>query len=132
VENNNNTALTRKGNDALMKKQELQVSVVAPVTDIYETSGAFIAKLDMPGAAKEAITLQIEPDRISIRGTIAPRTEEGATMLYNEIGRKQYFREFNLSKGIDVGAITAQFENGVLTITLPKTDEAKAKDIPIH
>jgi HSP20 family protein len=132
VENNNNTALTRKGTDALMKKPELQESVVSPVADIYETSEAFIAKLDMPGAVKEAIQLQIDPDRISIRGTVAPRTEEGTTMLYNEIGRKQYFREFNLSKGIDVDNITAQFENGVLTITLPKTDEAKAKDIPIH
>ena len=132
MENNNNTALTRRSNDALIKKPELQESVVSPVADVYETSAAFIAKLDMPGAAKETINLQIEPDRLTIRGTVAPRTEPGAAMLYNEIGRKRYFREFNVSKGIDVDNISAQFENGVLTIALPKTDEVKAKDIPIH
>jgi len=132
VEKNNNTALTQKGNNALMKKPELQESVVSPVADIYETSEAFIAKLDMPGAIKEAISLQIEPDRMSVRSTVALQQREGANMLHTEIGRKRYFREFNLSKGIDANNITAQFENGVLTITLPKTDEVKAKDIPIH
>lgn len=129
---NNNTALTRKGNDALMKRPELQESIVSPVADVFETSDSFIAKLDMPGAVKEAISLHIEPDRLSIRGTVTPRTEEGVSMLHNEIGRKRYFREFHLTKGIDINNITAQYENGVLTITLPKTDEVKAKDIPIH
>ena len=132
MENNKNTSLTRKGNDALVKRQDLEEAVVSPLADIYEIADAFIAKLDMPGAAKETINIQIEPDRMSVRGSIAPRAGEGATMLYNEIGRKRYFREFNLSKGIDVDNITAQFENGVLTITLPKIDEIKAKDIPIH
>lgn len=115
-----------------MKRPELQESIVSPVADVFETSDSFIAKLDMPGAVKEAISLHIEPDRLSIRGTVTPRTEEGVSMLHNEIGRKRYFREFHLTKGIDINNITAQYENGVLTITLPKTDEVKAKDIPIH
>ena len=132
MENNNNTALTRRSDNALIKKPELQESVVSPVADIFEISDAFIAKLDMPGAVKETINLQIEPDRLTIRGTVTPRTEPGEAMLYTEIGRKRYFREFNLSKGIDVDAIAAQYENGVLTITLPKTDDVKAKDIPIQ
>ncbi|MCX7984008.1 MAG: Hsp20/alpha crystallin family protein [Bacteroidetes bacterium] len=115
------TALTR---------YEMNERVVPPVTDIYETADSFVVKLDLPGATKESIKLQVEPRKLVVQSSIT--ADESMNLLYSEIGRKRYYREFNIGDGINVEGIHASFEDGVLTITLPKTDEMKAREIKIQ
>jgi HSP20 family protein len=109
-----------------------QERTVEPVADIYETADAFVVKLDMPGSSKEEIKLSIEPNRLTVRGTVGVQHGEGVNVFFSEIGRKNYIREFNLGNGVNHDAIDAQFENGVLTITLPKTEHVKAREITIN
>jgi len=119
--------------DALMRRPDgLAEKVVVPVADMFETSDEFVLRLDMPGATKEAIHLNIEPDRLSVHGTVMPHHQENANLLFNEISRKKYLREFNLGDGIDRETIKAQYDDGVLTILLPKTEAMKVRTIPIH
>jgi HSP20 family protein len=112
--------------------KQQQERTVEPVADIYETADAFVVKLDMPGSSKEEIKLSIEPNRLVVRGTVGVQHGEGANVFFSEIGRKNYIREFNLSNGVNHDAIDAQYENGVLTITLPKTEHVKAREITIN
>jgi len=132
MENNKHDAIIRKESGALMKQPESMEKIVAPVADIFETADAFVVKLDLPGAIKESVGLSIGPNLLTVKARIVPQHKEDAKLLFSEIGCKSYLREFNLGDGVDHEKISAQFEDGVLTIILPKTDSVKAKEIPIH
>jgi HSP20 family protein len=128
----NNVALTRRGTNALMRRTEPVNSYVTPVADIYETGDAYVVKLDLPGATQEAINLSVEPNLLTVRATLHSLVPATAQMVLQEIGRKSYFREFRLGEGIDTAKIHAEFEDGVLTITLPKVESLRAKEIRIQ
>jgi HSP20 family protein len=132
MENNKHDAIIRKESEALMKRPEPMEMIVVPVADVFETADAFVVKLDVPGTTKESIDLSIEPNQLTVKATIGVYFKNDMKVLFSEIGRKRYLREFHLGDGIDHEKIVAQFEDGVLTITLPKTDEVKPKEIPIR
>lgn len=132
MENNKKNALIRSESKALIRRIEEPETVVSPAADIFETGDAFIVKLDMPGAVQESINLNADDKLLSVQAGIVPQNRDAVTLLFSEIGRKHYMREFNLGTGIKLDGITAQFEDGVLTVTLPKTDEVKAREIHIR
>jgi len=132
MDDNKKNAVVRKESGALMKWPQSIDTIVEPVADVFETADAFIIKLDLPGADKESINLSIEQDRLTVKASIELKYKEESKLLYSEIIRKSYLRRFILKHGIDLEHIGAEFKNGVLTITLPKTDEAKAKEIKIN
>ncbi len=128
---NGQNVLERRRAEALVKRPELPETFVAPAGDIYETSDAFVVKLDMPGATTEAISLNVEPGHFFVRARLGSYHGDRAAILMSEIGRKSYFREFNLGRGVNHNAVQAQFADGVLTIILPKTEESKVREIQI-
>jgi len=132
MENNKHDAIIKKESGALMRQPESIERIVTPVADVFETADAFVVKLDLPGATKGSIHLSIEPNLLTIKAKIVNEYKEGSKFIFNEIGRKSYFREFNLGDGVNYEKIAAQFEEGVLTITLPKTDAVKARIISIN
>lgn len=132
MENNKHDAIMRNESIALMKRPEWIDMIFVPVADVFETADTFVVKLDIPGATKEFIILSIEPDRLTVKAAIDIYHKGDVQVLYSEIGQKSYMREFNLGNGINRDGITAQFENGVLIIALPKTDAVKAREITIQ
>jgi len=129
---NKHNEIIRPESGALMKRPEPMAMVYSPMADVYETADAFVLKLDLPGATKETIYLAVEPDQLSVKAKVETHITGNTKFLYSEIGEKTYRREFNLGKGIDRDGITAQFNEGVLTIVLPKTDTIRAKEIQIQ
>jgi len=105
--------------------------IVTPDANIFETNDAFIVELDMPGAAKESITITADTQILSVSSTTTDNTKSGKLLL-NEIGKKRYQREFRLGSGIKLDEIQAEYNDGVLLITLPKADEVKARHINIQ
>jgi HSP20 family protein len=132
MENNKQGAIVKKEPCAVIKCTEPSRIIVTPLADLFETADSFVLKLDMPGAQKDSIGLTVEPEQLTIRATVDSHTSANTKLLYSEIGLKNYLREFRLGHGIDMDNISAQFGNGVLTITLPKTDEVKARSIKIN
>jgi len=128
---NHQVALTRKGSTALMRPTEPAESFVTPIADVYETSEAFIVKLDLPGAAKDSININVEENRLSVKCAVQLVREGTPKLLFGEIRSKTYYREFVLGEGIDHYKTGASFDTGVLTITLPKSESMKAREIPI-
>ena len=110
-----------------------QPSTPAFKVDILEDEGAFHIEAEMPGINKEDISLGVEEDVLTIKGERKQETEE-QRKDYHRIERTygSFSRSFNLGEFIDQEQIEASFDNGVLHVTLPKTQQVrKNKEIAI-
>jgi len=132
MDSKNHNEPERRQTDALAIRPEPLATLVTPVADIYENADNFTIRLDMPGVPKESVSVTAEPGRLAATGEAVAQPLEGGTLLFSEIGRKRYAREFNLGEGIDHNNIQAQLEDGVLVITLPKSDTMKMREIIIR
>ena len=96
--------------------------------DVYETGDDIVVRALVPGVRPDGIDVQVEHGMLTIR-TKADEAEapEGATWLVREIGAGQAVRQISLPRTVDADHATTRFENGVLTLTLPKTPVAKPK-----
>ncbi len=100
--------------------------------DVYETTDGFVVRAQVPGVAPEAIDIQYQQGILTLRTrTQAPSLPNGATWLVNEIGAGQSVRQITLPRSVDVDKATTRFEDGILTLTLPKTADAKPKQIKV-
>ncbi|HCA80406.1 MAG TPA: hypothetical protein DEP53_11810 [Bacteroidetes bacterium] len=132
MDTNNHNEFEGKQTTALAKRPEPLATLVNPVADIYETADNFTIKLDMPGVTKESVHVTAEPGRLAAKGEVVGRHLEGGTLLFSEIGRKSYVREFHLGEGVDHNNIQAELEDGVLMITVPKIDALKPREITVR
>jgi len=125
------SALMKIGSQAIVKYLNLAETIVTPAADIFETEENFVVKLDMPGVVKEAIQVLAESHRLLIQASINLQEKEHDVLLYGEIGKKVYRREFNLGSGVDHTSIQAEFFDGVLTLLIPKNESLKTRFIHI-
>ena len=117
----------------LEQKQEGTVPARAfiPNADIYETEQALMVLLEMPGVEKGNIDINVEDDVLDVEGRIDFSKYQGLSPIYTEYPVGHYRRSFSLSSRIDQHKISAEMMDGVLTITLPKAEEAKPRRIAI-
>ena len=101
--------------------------------DVNENDKAFTVKVDLPGVKKEDISVEVEGNQVSITAETKKETEEkeGNTVLHSERYYGRQSRTFLLSSEIDRNAVEAKFADGVLNLTLPKTEAAKVQRIAI-
>ena len=103
-----------------------------PPVDIHETDDAFILEADLPGLTKEDISLSVVEDRITLKGS-RKREENHVEKGYRRYERAEgaFERSFRIDGGIDAAKVEARFENGVLTVRLPKPEESKPRQIEV-
>jgi len=101
-------------------------------TDIYETDDALTVVMEIPGVEKKDVEVNIENDVIRVEGRIDFAKYEGLEPLYTEYNVGHFARTFTLSNKIDQQQITAQLDDGVLTLTLKKAKEALPRKIAIN
>jgi HSP20 family molecular chaperone IbpA len=102
-----------------------------PDTDIYETDDALTVVMEMPGVEKKDLQVSLEDDVLRVEGRIDFSKYEGLEPLYAEYNVGHFARAFSLSGKIDQQQISAQLDDGVLTLTLKKAKEALTRRIPI-
>lgn len=117
----------------LEKQQEATVParVFVPTADIFEAEHALTVVLEMPGVAKENVDINVEANVLSIEGRLNFSSYEGMQPIYTEYNIGHYRRSFSLSNKVDQSLIEAEMKDGVLTVTLPKAEEAKPRKIAI-
>jgi HSP20 family molecular chaperone IbpA len=115
------------------KKQESTVPArtYLPVTDIFETEQALTVVMEMPGVDKENVEVTVQIDVLSVTGRIDFGKYEGLQPVYTEYNVGPYARSFQLSSKIDQGKISADLNDGVMTLVLPKAEEAKPRKIKV-
>jgi len=103
-----------------------------PALDVYEQKENFILKAELPGMRKEDITVSLHDGSVSISGERKSDTKHEDSEVYRAerfFGRFQ--RTVTLPAPVAADKVKAQYKDGVLTVTLPKTEEAKPKQIDV-
>jgi HSP20 family protein len=103
-----------------------------PSADIFETDHALTVVMEMPGVEKKDLDVALESDVLRVEGKIDFAKYEGMEPVYTEYNVGHYARSFTLSSKIDRAGISAQLDDGVLTLTLPKMKEAQPRRIAIN
>lgn len=103
-----------------------------PAIDLRETSSEYILEADMPGLKREDIHLEVLDNVVTIRGERKSEQEREGNG-YHRVERQygSFSRSIDVPGGFNPDQVTAKFENGVLTVTLPKREEAKPKQIEV-
>jgi HSP20 family protein len=124
--------IAQYASDEEPRKEETrsQERFVTPAVDIYETPEGLVVKADLPGVAKDGLDLRVENSLLTIRGRAVHVTP--GDPLYREYELAHFFRQFELSDRVDQRKISAELKNGVLTLNLPKAEEAKPRRIDVH
>jgi len=112
-------------------EQTAPVRYYVPTTDIFETEDALTVVMDLPGVSRQSVDVNVENDVLRIEARIDPSKYEGMEPLYTEYNVGHFARSFTLSNKIDQQQISAQLEDGVLTLTLKKAKEAMPRRISI-
>src|SRR5262249_26631207 len=107
-----------------------QERYIAPPVDIYETHDGLVVLADLPGVSQEALDVRVDNNVLTIRGH-AQHTVSGDA-VYRAYQLVNFFRKFKLSDKADQNRITADLKSGVLTLQLPKAEEAKPRQIEVR
>jgi HSP20 family protein len=100
--------------------------------DIYETPDELVVRAVVPGVSPDGIDIQLQAGVLTIRATSEePSVPEGATWLVREVTPGEYIRQVTLPRTIEADGASSTFEHGVLTLTLPKSGDAKPKQIKV-
>ena len=105
--------------------------VFTPSVDIFETEKAITLLVDMPGVKAEELNVDLRDDTLTLTGDVLPNVGTPGEKIYVEYETGRYYRQFSLSEVIAQDKIDATLSDGVLRLTLPKVEEAKAKRIEI-
>jgi HSP20 family protein len=102
-----------------------------PAADIYEANGDLTVILEMPGVEKDNVVIRVEDGVLSVEGRLDLAKYQGLQPLYTEYNIGHYARSFRLSSRIDQNKIAAEMSDGVLSLKLPKVEEAKPRTIQV-
>ena len=102
-----------------------------PNADIFETEEALTVVLEMPGADRDNINVSVENGVLTVEGRIDFAKYDGLQPVYTEYNIGHYSRSFRLSSKIDQNKIAAEMKDGVLSLKLPKIEEAKPRTIQV-
>lgn len=103
-----------------------------PLVDIFEDNNGITLIADLPGVNKEALHIHVEGENLIIEGDLySAESDETVRAVYSEVAATHYKRLFTLSKELDTSKIEATFNDGVLTLHIPKAAHAQPKKIEI-
>jgi HSP20 family molecular chaperone IbpA len=102
-----------------------------PRADIYETEDNVVVTVDMPGASQDTINITLEKNILTITADSIHGSPAGYALAFAEFEAGDYERSFGLTDQINQEAIEALYKDGVLKLTLPKAEVAKARKISV-
>lgn len=109
-----------------------QQSVWAPRLDLIETDEAYRIHLDVPGMSKDDLKINYQNNELTVSGErTSNRPEDGAEFVRVERPFGHFYRTFSLPQTVDADKISATYKSGVLTISVPKTESVKPRQIDI-
>lgn len=118
------TALDREG------KMGDAPALIPPV-DIVEDGNGITLKADLPGVSKEKLSIRVDGDTLTVEAAVALGESKELRSAYAEVRVAQYRRSFVLGRDLDTEKIEASMRNGVLTLRVPKREQAKPRRIEV-
>ena len=126
--------INRLFNDAFERTgEQSNLSAWAPAVHIYETEHELVVKADLPEVDPKDLDIRVENNLLTIRGERKFEkkvNEENYLRVERSFG--SFARSFTLANTVNTDAIKADYQNGVLTLTIPKREEAKPKQVKVN
>jgi len=122
-------------NKNIMKREEEHMEKthalpsVTPMVDIFENDGEILLYADMPGVVKKDININMDNGKLYLTGV--RRMEKSGATNWEEFVDVEFTRTFSVPQSIDIAKVTAELTDGVLKLHLPKSEEAKPRQIEI-
>lgn len=107
-------------------------AALLPAVDVVEDASGITLYADLPGVPRDGLDLQIDADTLVIQGEARVELPEGLEAKHAEITVPRFRRTFTLSRELDVAKITAQLQQGVLTLRIPKAEHAQPRRIEVR
>ena len=104
----------------------------SPALDVYQNNDNVIARVELPGMRKEDIEISLHDGMLTISGERKTESKEGDKAERTERYVGKFRRSVSLPTQVDAGKVTASYRDGILTVTLPKAEEAKPKQIQVN
>ena len=115
------------------KSEESSLTAWAPSVDIYETEHELVVKADLPEVDPKDLDIRVENNILTIRGERKfEKNVNEENYLRVERAYGSFARSFTLANTVNSEAIKADYQNGVLTLCIPKREEAKPKQIKVN
>ena len=125
---NERKELTKTEEKNIGKTRDLRSAI--PAVDIYENDNEILLHADMPGVVKEDVSVNIDNGTLSLSGV--RKIETKGSSNWEEFSNVEYVRSFSVPQTIDVERVEAELKDGVLRLHLPKSEEAKPRQIEIN
>lgn len=122
----NQANLNREANTAA------EAPAMVPAVDVLENESGITLKADLPGVSKDGLNIRVDGETLTIEGQLTLGDIKALDPVYAEVRTAQYKRSFILSRDLDTSKIDASMKNGVLTLTVPKLEQAKPRRIPVR
>jgi len=110
--------------------EDQRQNFIAPEVNIYETPDGYLLEAEMPGVNKTGLEITLENHEITIVGRRNVERVEGELLL-KESDEADYKRVFELDPAIDTSKISARMDQGILRVTLPKSEQVKPRKIAV-
>ena len=99
--------------------------------DLYREGDVYILSADMPGIDPGSVDVDVDGQLLTIRAERTLSNHEGVKWLTRERQAGSFLRQLNLGQGIDIEGITASYDNGVLSVTIPVSEKAKPRKVQV-
>jgi HSP20 family protein len=107
-------------------------SAWSPALDLYQNNNNVIAVVELPGMRKQDIEISLHDGTLTISGERKRETPNGEKAERTERYIGKFRRSIALPVSVDASKVSARYQDGILTVTLPKAEEAKPKQIPVN
>lgn len=106
--------------------------VATPAVQVWETPEAYTVALILPGLDRETLDIEASSNLLKVRGKTAFGSPEAGELRYAEFKNVEFQRNVKLSQGIKTEAVTAEYTDGVLTLSLPKVDVPRSIKVQLQ
>ncbi len=117
---------------ALQSMEDRDTGTWAPPTDIFERDGNLHLMVSLPGLGEKEIDLKVEGQVLTVHGERKAPEPDACTYHRRESCFGNFSRSFTLPDSADPNAISAEYKNGILTVTIPQKPEVKPRTIKVH
>jgi HSP20 family protein len=125
-------AMDRLFDDAFTRPLDLSGVAAAPAIDLYQTAEEVVVKAALPGLKADDVQISVTGDMLTLRGEFKQENEKkDATWHIREQRYGAFERSVALPTDVQTDKAKADFENGILTVTLPKAETVKPKTITV-
>ena len=100
--------------------------------DLYRSGDHYVVNIDLPGVDPGSIDLDVDGNTLTVRAERTLSADDDAQWLARERPAGSYMRQLSLGDGLDIDAIHAAYENGVLSLTIPVAEQAKPRKIQVQ